>query len=99
MSVDDRLNESLHVVENEARGDGAEPVPGDSSLDDLAATRDALLTTYRELLAQVRGLAGDPRRADELARLAEAAGKLVHGEFVRRLVFGEHAAGHADAST
>ncbi len=61
-----------------------EPAPEDA----LAATREALLTTYRELLAQIRTVAGDPRQTDELARLAEAAGRLVHGGFVQRLVFG-----------
>jgi hypothetical protein len=81
MSVE--LHAPLHPV---ATGDRS-PVSGDSP--DLGATRESLLATYNELLVQIRGLAGDPRRADELARLAEAAARLTHGGFVQRLVFGE----------
>ncbi|MBK7823924.1 hypothetical protein [Nannocystis sp.] len=57
--------------------------------DVLARTRDVLLATYRDLLTQIRTLAGDARRYDELAKLAEAAGRLVHGAFVKALVFGD----------
>lgn len=66
----------------------AAPVPGDSRAVDLGETRDALLAAYRELLRQVHAVASDPRRADEAARLADAAGRLVDGSFAVRLVFG-----------
>jgi hypothetical protein len=67
----------------------ASPVLADSPSAGLAATRDALLAAYRELLRRIEAGAGDPRQADEVARLAEAAQRLVGGRFARRLVFGE----------
>src|SRR5688572_21423756 len=63
-----------------------EPAP---AADDLETTRTALLGAYRRLLRQIEAVAGDARQADEVARLAEAAERLVHGRFARRLVFGE----------
>jgi hypothetical protein len=63
--------------------------PATSATDELGRTRDVLLGTYRDLLTQIRALASDARHADEIAKLADAAARLVHGGFVKQLVFGD----------